>query len=72
MEAFLSIEDSFKGHRASVMFSGDGGALTTLRSIQDQPIKERLVCICIHSLIILMQRLFSVKEVMSICVYMYI
>ena len=65
MEAFLSVEDSLTGHRALSMFSGEASPLSRLKGIQDQGPKRRLVCVCIYSLMTLLQRVPSVREALT-------
>ena len=65
MEAFLSLEDSLTGHRALSMFSGEASPLSRLKGIQDQGPKRRLVCVCIFSLMTLLQRVPSVREALT-------
>ena len=65
MESFLTIQDSLVSHRALSMFSGDMSPLTMLKGIQDQGPKKRLVCVCIRSLMVLLQRVVSVRETLT-------
>jgi hypothetical protein len=65
MEAFLSIPDGLVKHRALSMFAGEVGPLSMLMSIQDQAPKGRLVCVCIRSLMTLVQRVPSVQETLT-------
>ena len=66
MEAFLTIEDGLVGHRALSMFSGETSPLCMLKGIQDQAPKRRLVCVCISSLMSLLQKVPSVNRTLTV------
>jgi hypothetical protein len=66
MEAFLTIEDGLVGHRALSMFSGETSPLCMLKGIQDQVPKRRLVCVCISSLMSLLQKVPSVFRTLTV------
>ena len=65
MESFLTIEDELVSHRALSMFSGEMSPLNMLKGIQDQVPKKRLVCVCIRSMMVLLQRVPSVRETLT-------
>jgi ubiquitin C-terminal hydrolase len=66
MEAFLTIDDGLVGHRALSMFSGETSPLCMLKGIQDQAPKRRLVCVCISSLMSLLQKVPSVFRTLTV------
>ena len=47
------------------MFSGEMSPLNMLKGIQDQVPKKRLVCVCIRSMMVLLQRVPSVRETLT-------
>ena len=65
MEAFLSISDRHQSHRAVSMFKSDSGPLNMLKGIHEQAPKKRLVCVCIRSLMTLVQRVSILREALT-------
>ena len=64
LQSFLNIQDSLTSHRAMLLFSNQSSGL--LEAIQRRGVKDpKFACVCIRSLMELIQKCPSVKNVLS-------